>query len=49
MVFASTGAPELNKNVEDHLQGQKGDQHTWDIILKDIMAKDFENHVPKVC
>ena len=49
MVFASTGAPELNKKAEDHLQGQEVNQQTWDVILKDVMAKDFEDHVPKAC
>ena len=49
MVYASTGAPSFPKNPEDHWNGDKVDQAAWDIILKDVMAKDFEDHVPKVC
>lgn len=48
MVFASTGAPQLNKKAEDYWKGEIVDQSEWDIILKDVMAKDFEDHVPKV-
>ena len=49
MVYASTGAPNFPKNPNDYWNGGKVDQAAWDIILKDVMAKDFEDHVPKVC
>ena len=49
MVYASTGAPNFPKNPDDYWSGEKVDQAAWDKILKDVMAKDFEDHVPKVC
>ena len=48
MVFASTGAPQLNKKSEDYWTGDIVDKRAWNILLNDVMAKDFEDHVPKV-
>ena len=48
MVYASVGAPDLTKSPEDYWNGELVDQKSWDIILNDLIAKDYENHVPKV-
>ena len=48
MVYASTSAPEFPKTPEDFWKGGEINQDAWNVVLKDVMAKDFEDHVPKV-
>ena len=48
MVYASTGAPRFPNAPDKYWKGEKIDQEAWDVVLKDVMAKDFEDHVPKV-
>ena len=48
VVYATTGSPQLNKQPEDYWKGEQVDQASWDVVLKDVIAKDFEDHIPKV-
>lgn len=48
MVYASTSAPEFPKSPEDFWKGGEINQAAWNVVLKDAMEKDFEDHVPKV-
>lgn len=48
MVFAATGSPQLNKKTDAYWEGEIVGKSEWDVILNDVMAKDFEDHVPKV-
>ena len=48
MVYASTGTPNFPKDPKEYWKGENINQEAWNVVLKDVMAKDFEDHVPKV-